>query len=96
MIVKEHISGNKLILAVCDDKCLGKVYTEGKKQLDLSGDFYKGNKLEKENLKKLSKKANMINIVGEDSVQFFVEIQLIDKKKIQKIKGIPYAQMMRF
>ena len=42
MIVKIHKRDDRTILAVCDSDLIGRTFTEGERQLDLSSDFYKG------------------------------------------------------
>jgi hypothetical protein len=43
IIVKEHKTPkDELMLALCDEEVQGKVFTEGKLQLDCSADFYAG------------------------------------------------------
>jgi len=64
MIVKEHINEGKLILALCDKNLLGKKIEDQNIQLDLSSSFYKGEEADIEELKKLIKKAYIINAVG--------------------------------
>jgi len=97
MIVKIHTtSDNRLILTICDDELIGKRYEEREKQLDLTSDFYQGNKMAEEEIIKLIEKAYIINAVGKDSVGCCVKAGVINKKTVGKIKGIPYAYMVRF
>ncbi len=97
MIVKTHISSdNKLILAICDNELIGNKYEEGEKQLDLASSFYNGKKMEKAAVIELIGKAHIINAVGKDSVDCCLRDGIVDKNKIGKIKGIPYAYMARF
>ena len=94
MIVKKHmLDDNSLMLAICDKNLIGKKIKEGKINLDLNSEFYKGEPLNKKELEKIVKKARIINAVGEKSVAFLQEKKLI--KKISFIKKIPYAQLSR-
>jgi len=45
MIVKSHSTGDgRKVIAICDDSLLGKKFEEGDKQLDLTSEFYQGQK----------------------------------------------------
>lgn len=97
MIVKTHTtSDNRLILTICDDELIGKKYGEGEKQLDLTSDFYKGNKMAEKEIIKLIEKAYIINAVGKNSVGCCLRAGVVNKKNIGVIKGVSYAQMTRF
>lgn len=96
MIVKAHFSYNKLVLAVCDKELFNKRFVDGDLQLDLTSDFYKGEKRTKEETIALMKKAYIVNGVGKQAVDCCIKAGIIDKSKIKKIKNIPYAYMVRF
>jgi uncharacterized protein len=93
MIVKVHKSKDgKTVVAACDDELRGKVFEEGNKQLDLSSDFYAGDKLTDKEAGDLIRNADMINLVGEKAVKLGVDEDVIDTENIIKIEGIPFAQ----
>jgi len=94
MIVKEHINEGKLILALCDKNLLGKKIEDQNIQLDLSSSFYKGEEADIEELKKLIKKAYIINAVGKKAVEFLEKEGLIEKENIIYVKKIPHAQAL--
>ena len=97
MIVKTHkTKDNRLILAMCDEVLIGKRYEEGEKQLDLTSDFYQGIKAEERAIIELIEGAYIINAVGKKSVELCIKKGVVDKENINKIKGIPYAYMVRF
>jgi uncharacterized protein len=93
MIVKEHkTEEGRLLLAICDSDLLGKKFEEGKKQLDLSSDFYKGKEKSDQEIIDLMKKAYMMNMVGQNSVTLAINENLISGEHVEEIAGIPYAQ----
>ena len=65
MIIKIHIKDKKIIAAICDKDLLGKVFEDGKKILDLSSDFYRGDEKDISYIKIALLKAYIINAVGE-------------------------------
>jgi hypothetical protein len=93
MIVKIHKTpdGKKLV-AICDSSLLGKKFEEGKLQLDLSSEFYKGEEKGPEEVKKIIKDAYLVNIVGGESIAFFIKLGIIDKGCVMKVADIPHTQ----
>jgi hypothetical protein len=94
MIVKIHKNEGRLILAICDKGLLGKKFTDGNKQLDLRSDFYKGEYMDKDELKEMTRKAYIINAVGKKSVSFLEKEGLVSRDKIIKIDKVPHAQCL--
>ena len=92
MIVKIHKSKERKILAVCDNELFGKKLEEGRLQLDLSSEFYDGEEVQEDELLNLFKGAQIINLVGEKSINTAIKAGIIDKKNIVRIKNIPHAQ----
>tara|TARA_Y100000294_G_C8429258_1_gene286114 strand:+ start:233 stop:544 length:312 start_codon:yes stop_codon:yes gene_type:complete len=95
LIVKKHISHEgKIIIAICDKDLLGKKFEQGELQLDLTSNFYKGDLVNEDEIKKILKNAHLMNIVGENSINFVVNNGFIKKENILKIDNIPYAQAL--
>ncbi len=93
MIAKMHIVNEKKLVAVCDDELLGKKFEENELQIDLTGNFYTGEKIEEDKLEEMLKNAYVADFVGEKSVKFGIKKKLISEGSIVKIKGIPHAQV---
>jgi len=97
MIIKKHMAeGRRLILAACDDELLGKRFEENGKQLDVSPEFYNGEKIAEAELVRLIGKAYIINAVGKKSVACCAKADICSKEDILKIEGIPYLQAVLF
>ena len=95
MNIKKHITGGKLILAVCDDELIGKIFEEGDMQIDLSSGFYRGEKVDEESAGTVVKKAHMLNIVGEKTLKFFIAQGLVDgDSHVLRVKGVPHLQII--
>lgn len=95
MIVKKHVSsGGKLVLAICDASLLGSVFEEKEKKLDLSSPFYNGEKMEKEEIKKLMKKSYILNVVGEKSLETVREVVQIASGNVLYVDKVPHAQVL--
>ncbi len=93
MIVKVHKSPeNRIIVAICDKDLFGKKFEEGKLQLDLSSDFYNGEEKNIKEIADLIRNADIINLVGEKSVQLGLTEEIISDEDVKKIDNIPYSQ----
>jgi len=93
MYVKIHKTENKDIVAVCDEDLLGKKFEEKELILDVSEEFYKGEKMDEAKTLEIMKKADILNIVGEKSIDLASKNDIVSKMNIIKIKGIPHAQV---
>jgi hypothetical protein len=91
---KKHFFQEKTVLALADKNILGKKYSEKGLQLDLISGFYKGEEKSEKELKKMINEADMLNVVGKESIEFCIKKGLVDKKNIIKIKGIPHTQVL--
>lgn len=96
LIAKLHkqVNGTR-VLALCDKDILGKKFSEGKIQIDLSSNFYNGSGVSDADLIKLMNSANILNIVGEKAVGFAVKYDVVDKGNVLLVSGIPHAQVVK-
>jgi hypothetical protein len=92
MILKLHKKGEKVAAAVCDSELLGKKFDEGKLQLDLASDFFKGEEKDDLTIGDTIRNADSVNLVGEKAVKLGIDEGIIDAEHVKKIAGIPYAQ----
>ena len=93
--VKIYKQGNDLLIGACDEKLIGMKFTDGKFQIDVSKEFYDGERISPEILKKYLGDATIANLVGKETIKCAVELGLVDPECVIKIKGIPHAQMVR-
>lgn len=93
--IKIYRQGSDILIGACDTELIGKKFSEGKFQIDVSKEFYDGKQIDAETLKKYLENATIANLVGKETVNCAIEIGLIDSDCILKIKGVPHAQMVR-
>ena len=93
--MKIYKQGNDLLIGACDEKLIGKIFKEGEFQIDVSKEFYDGERISPEVLKKYLEDATIANLVGKDTIKCAVELGLVDPECVIKIKGIPHAQLVR-
>lgn len=92
------IKNYRYVVAVSDKELVGKIFTEGKMQLDIKESFYKGEaKTAKETaeiLKDMKIEDATFNIVGKKSVGIAIENGIISEEQIGKVEGIPFALVL--
>ena len=95
MYTKLH-RGSSCILAICDEGLIGKTFEEEGLFLEISEDFYKGEKKTKEEVFEMLKDGNIknFNIVGKESISVALKAGIIEKENILRIGGVPHAQSL--
>jgi len=93
--IKIYRQGKDLLIGACDEQLIGKKFEDGKFQIDVSKEFYDGQRIKAEALKKYLIEATIANLVGKETIKCAIDLGLIDSDCIIKIKGIPHAQMVR-
>jgi len=86
------------VVAICDSELIGKKFEQGKFQLDVKENFFKGDEIDEEKtiqiMQKFSKEDATFNIVGEKSTNSALKAGIIDKKGIKKINNVPFALVL--
>jgi hypothetical protein len=97
MYMKIHREGKAIVVALCDEDVIGKVFTEGDVILDLKNyaSFYKGEKVDEDTASRALLSATSANIVGKRSVALAEKQGLIKRRDVKKIGGVPHVQIYR-
>ncbi len=89
------------VVAICDKDLIGKVFEEGKVQLNIKESFYKGTTgrevSEAELLKiinNLSREDATFNIVGKRAIATALKAGLIEEEGIKQVQGVPFALVL--
>lgn len=97
MIMKIHKTADgKQIVAVCDSELVGKSYTEDKKQLDLTSEFYNGEEVYEKDIIKTINNAYIVNFVGKKSIELGKKLGIINEGNVIFVQKIPHAQAVLF
>lgn len=92
------IKSYREIIAICDSNLIGKIFEEGKFQLDLKESFFKGEEKSKEELikimKNMAREDAIFNIVGKNSIDCAIDAGIVSKDGIKKIQDIPFAMVL--
>ena len=95
LIVKIHNAHHKKLISIVDSDILGKKIEEGKRQIDLTSDFYKGEEMSESQIKELAPTAYIISITGKHSIEFALRENIMDSSsRIITIGGIPHTEIV--
>ena len=97
ILFKVHKS-YRLVVAICDKAVYGRKLLEGKKILDLTGQFFQGEEVSETELKEkiidYVKEDATFNIVGEKSIGVAKELEIVKDEGIIEVEGIPFALIL--
>lgn len=93
--MKIHQYQGYLIVAVCDEEVLGKVFKEGDITLYVSPNFYKGEVVGFEKALEAIKNADIAVITGKRIIEKLAKIGLISKDFALKVGDQLHIQIMR-
>ena len=92
------IKSYREIVVICDSDLIGRKFEDGKFQLDLKGEFFKGEETSEEKtieiMQDMSKEDATFNIVGQKSINTALKAGIISQTGIKKIQGIPFAVVL--
>ena len=94
--VKVHRRGGDILIAACDDELLGRKLRDGELRLDVSKEFYGGDRGGEDMLLSRLEAATVANLVGEEVCRIAAEHDYIDRECVMIIDGVPHAQMVRY
>jgi hypothetical protein len=97
ILLKVHES-YRWVVAVCDKDVFGKKLVDGEKALDVSGQFFQGEEMTKEEAAKeitrCSYEDATFNFVGEKSVNLAKELGIVKNEGVIEIQGVPFALVL--
>ena len=97
MFVKIHNSYRDVV-AICDSDLVGKRFEEGKFQLDVKENFFRGEEIGEEKvikiLRDMATEDSTFNIIGEKSTNTAIKAGIITKEGVKKIQGVPFALVL--
>ncbi len=89
----------KVVVSVCDEELLGKVFREGDRVLAINKEFFGGQLLStdyEDEIIDYLRRAYTAMIVGERSVSLALKNRVIHPEAVMRIAGVPYAQIVRY
>jgi uncharacterized protein len=92
--LKVYKIDNEVLVAMCDEKYIGKEFTEGNAQLKISEKFYGRTPASCAEVAAALQEATIANLVGEESVACAIGAGVIESGNVIYISGVPHAQMV--
>lgn len=92
-LFKAHKS-YRWVVSVCDKELYGRKFSEGDRQLDLSGAFFNGEEMSCEQVRmeviRCLREDATFNVVGEKSVGIFKEMGIAEDDAVLSVEGVPF------
>lgn len=98
-IIKIH-KATRYVVAICDEELLGKKFEDedGKRQIDLTGNFFKGESKTEEEIieaiKDFKREDASFNIVGKESISYAIKSKLVSQDEIIEVAEIPIVMIL--
>ncbi|MCK4649881.1 DUF424 family protein [Candidatus Pacearchaeota archaeon] len=97
ILLKVHES-YRWVVAVCDSNVFGRKLVDGRRVLDVSGEFFKGKDMSEDEARdEIARCVNedaTFNFVGERSVGIAKELGIVKDEGIMRVDGIPVALVL--
>jgi hypothetical protein len=94
MLIRERDTPEGLLVAVCDEDCLGETYERGEVSLTVTEEFYGGTEADAEDVVDSLTRASVANLVGERCVTVAVEAGIVDEERVLDLDGALHAQLL--
>lgn len=89
---------SRIVVALCDEELIGKKFLDEKRQLDLTGSFFRGEKKDVKEIEELlvfyKKEDACFNIVGKKSCDVAIKVGLVKKEDLAFIEGVPFVLVL--
>ncbi|HEY3422952.1 MAG TPA: DUF424 family protein [Methanocellaceae archaeon] len=92
--LKVYNIDREVLVAVADEDCVGKKFTDEQVSLDVSKDFYGTRHADHDEIVSALQEATIANIVGKESVALAVENGFINFEDVIFVEDVPHAQMI--
>ena len=90
--LRVHRHPDEVILAVCDESVLGQTFRGDGLKIEVSEGFYGGDIVSEEEVRNAFRNFTMLNIVGNEIVEFAIAEGIIHPDNVIVIGGIKHAQ----
>ena len=94
MLVKIHES-YRYVVSICDTELLGRKLIQEPYQLDLTGNFFRGDEKTPEETEEIIEDMKLedatFNIVGKESIALAIKLGIIKPEGILQIENVPIA-----
>lgn len=92
------IKSYRNVVAICDRELIGKRFEEGKFQLDVKENFFRGKEVSEEEaleiMRDMKLEDSTFNIIGKRAVNAALKAEIITKDGVGNIANIPFALVL--
>ncbi len=93
--VKVVNRNNNSMLNMCDPELLDKTLSDGKLVMKITKNYYHDELVDKKEAEELLKKANNINLVGNESIAISLNLGIGTKQGVKIIDGTPFLIIIK-
>jgi hypothetical protein len=97
ILLKVHES-YRWVVAVCDKDVFGRKLVDGNRVLDVSGEFFNGEKMSEseavDEIVRCNREDATFNFVGEESVDLAKRLGIVKDEGVIEIEGVPFALVL--
>tara|TARA_B100000745_G_scaffold142177_1_gene92931 strand:- start:1364 stop:1618 length:255 start_codon:yes stop_codon:yes gene_type:complete len=83
------------MLNICDPELLDKTLSDGKLVMKITKNYYHDELVDKKEAEELLKKANNINLVGNESIAISLNLGIGTKQGVKIIDGVPFLIIIK-
>ena len=92
--VRVHDLGDHVFVTVVDEELIGKRFEENGVVLDVSEEFFDGERVDEEGALRRMFAATSLYVIGERAVKLAIRAELVHPDAVKRVKGVPHAQML--
>lgn len=86
------------IVVICDSNLIGKKFEEGKFQIEIKENFFRGEEKTEEEATKIIQMMHLndssFNIAGKESVALALKLGIISEESVKTIQGVPFSLIL--
>lgn len=96
MILSERSTEQGLLVTAVDPEVLGETYEDGDVSLEVTEEFYGGERVDPEAVVDSLSRASIANLVGREVVELAIQEGFVDEDRVLEIGPTLHAQYLRF
>ncbi|MDG7049776.1 MAG: DUF424 domain-containing protein [Nitrososphaerota archaeon] len=81
---------NSNMLNMCDEELLGRIVKNGNLQINISKSYYGQRLVEKAEAETLMKNSSVLNLVGKQTIEMSVELNIGSRQGVKTIEDVPF------
>ena len=87
---------NTILLNICDEELLGKTVKGGNVDMEISRDYFGGEKVNEDEAIKLVRRSSIINLAGSRIVEKVVNQKLASERAVKRVGPVSFLMIYKF